>query len=174
MRTESSGPAELVKKELNKSSQMAKAAPKASAACRQFQSASRSRIREGFSIVLQTVMTPAVPMAATVMTNVSFVVDISAMPVPATTAAVEGQTVSYGIRPGDLELASAGTAARVVVVEPTGAETELLVDVGGTTLTVVLHGRTQAKPDDTVYLSVDPNKAHVFDATPGGTSARLG
>ena len=88
-------------------------------------------------------------------------------PVPAKTAAVEGQTVSYGIRPGDLELASAGTAARVVVVEPTGAETELLVDVGGTTLTVVLHGRTQAKPDDTVYLQIDAAKAHVFDGQSG-------
>ena len=88
-------------------------------------------------------------------------------PVPASTAAVEGQAVSYGIRPGDLELASAGIAARVVVIEPTGAETELLVEVGGTQLTVVLHGRTNAQPDDTVYLQIDAAKAHVFDGQSG-------
>jgi multiple sugar transport system ATP-binding protein len=81
--------------------------------------------------------------------------------------AAEGQAVSYGIRPGDLELASEGIPAKVVVVEPTGAETELLVQVGEQQLIVVLHGRTQAQPDDTVYLAVDPAKAHVFDNQDG-------
>jgi multiple sugar transport system ATP-binding protein len=81
--------------------------------------------------------------------------------------AAEGQAVSYGIRPGDLELAPDGIAAKVVVVEPTGAETELLVRVGDEQLIVVLHGRTQARPDDTVHLAVDPAKAHVFDGRDG-------
>jgi multiple sugar transport system ATP-binding protein len=45
--------------------------------------------------------------------------------------AAEGTEVHYGIRPTDLKLADSGIAAKVVVVEPTGAETELLVDVGG-------------------------------------------
>jgi multiple sugar transport system ATP-binding protein len=84
-----------------------------------------------------------------------------------TTGTAQGQAVSYGIRPGDLELASDGIAAKVVVVEPTGAETELLVQVGETQLTLVLHGRTQAQPDDTVYLAVDAAKAHVFDGRDG-------
>jgi multiple sugar transport system ATP-binding protein len=73
----------------------------------------------------------------------------------------EGQAVSYGIRPGDLELSSEGIPAKVVV-EPTGAETELLVQVGEVRLIVVLHGRTQARPDDTVHLAIDAAKAHVF------------
>ncbi len=92
-------------------------------------------------------------------------------PMPPGTSAAEGQVVSYGIRPGDLELATSGIAARVVVIEPTGAETELLVEVGGGNLTVVLHGRTNAKPDDTVYLNIDPAKAHIFD---GQSGQRLG
>jgi multiple sugar transport system ATP-binding protein len=82
----------------------------------------------------------------------------------------EGQAVSYGIRPGDLELAPEGIPAKVVVVEPTGAETELLVQVGEAQLTVVLHGRTPARPDDTVHLAVDASKAHVFD---GGDGRRI-
>jgi multiple sugar transport system ATP-binding protein len=32
---------------------------------------------------------------------------------------------------------------------------------------LVLHGRTQAQPDDTVYLAVDAAKAHVFDGRDG-------
>ena len=83
----------------------------------------------------------------------------------------EGKTVHYGIRPTDLTLADQGIPAKVVVVEPTGAETELLVQVGDEQLVLVMHGRTNANPDDTVYLSVDPGKAHLFDAASG---ARLG
>jgi hypothetical protein len=30
-----------------------------------------------------------------------------------------------------------------------------------------MHGRTQARPDDVVYLQVDTDKAHVFDTVGG-------
>jgi len=94
-------------------------------------------------------------------------------PVPAQVGGRDGQAVHYGIRPGDIHLAPAGQGirARVIVVEPTGAETELLLQVGGAQLTLVLHGRTQARPDDTVHLAVDGAKAHVFDR---GSGQRLG
>ena len=88
-------------------------------------------------------------------------------PLPPGAGARDGQAVQYGIRPSDLELASDGVPAKVVVVEPTGAETELLVDVGWQQLVVVIHGRTSAQPDDTVRLAVDASKAHVFDAGSG-------
>jgi multiple sugar transport system ATP-binding protein len=81
------------------------------------------------------------------------------------TSATQGQQVYFGIRPSDLNLASSGISAKVVVVEPTGAETELLLQIGEQSLTLVMHGRTDVKPDDTVYLQFDANKAHVFDAT---------
>jgi multiple sugar transport system ATP-binding protein len=77
----------------------------------------------------------------------------------------EGQPVHYGVRPTDITLTSAGQgiAAQVVVVEPTGAETELLVQVGEFKLVVTLHGRTEAQPGDTVYLQIDSAKTHLFD-----------
>jgi multiple sugar transport system ATP-binding protein len=78
--------------------------------------------------------------------------------------AADGTGVHYGIRPTDLSLAPQGIAARVIVVEPTGAETELLVQVGDARLVVVIHDRTDVQPDDTVYLAVDASKAHVFDS----------
>jgi multiple sugar transport system ATP-binding protein len=89
-------------------------------------------------------------------------------PLPAAVArAAEGKAVHYGIRPTDVALADSGIPARVVVVEPTGAETELLLEVGGQQLIVVMHGRTEAQPDSTVYLAIDADKAHAFDGTSG-------
>jgi multiple sugar transport system ATP-binding protein len=79
----------------------------------------------------------------------------------------DGKTVHYGIRPTDVELAASGVPAKVVVVEPTGAETELLLDVGGQQLIVVMHGRTDARPDSTVHLAIDAAKAHAFDSASG-------
>jgi multiple sugar transport system ATP-binding protein len=88
-------------------------------------------------------------------------------PIPAGLATTPGQAVHYGIRPSDLQLADQGIAAKVIVIEPTGAETELLVEVGAQQITLVMHGRTQARPDDVVYLQVDTDKAHVFDTVGG-------
>ena len=81
----------------------------------------------------------------------------------------DGQLVHYGIRPGDIGItnASSGIAAQVIVVEPTGAETELLLQVGDEKFVVVLHGRTAAKPDDIVGLKIDGAKAHMFDQVSG-------
>jgi multiple sugar transport system ATP-binding protein len=87
----------------------------------------------------------------------------------------EGQAVAYGVRPGDLGLAAVGAAdavtGEVVVVEPTGAETELLIQVGSHQVILVTHGRSDVNPGDRVGLAVKPGKVHVFDQ---GTGARLG
>ncbi len=88
-------------------------------------------------------------------------------PLPHGATAGSGAAVQYGIRPGDLVLSSEGTPAKVVVVEPTGAETELLVEVGGERLVVVMHGRTSAQPDDMIRLSLNAANAHVFDRASG-------
>ncbi|WP_395703611.1 ABC transporter ATP-binding protein [Aquabacterium sp.] len=88
-------------------------------------------------------------------------------PVPAPLDQPAGTAVHYGIRPSDMVLAEQGIPAKVVVVEPTGAETELLLQVGDTPMTLVMHGRTTARPDDTVYLAIDSAKAHVFDGASG-------
>ena len=86
-------------------------------------------------------------------------------PVPAHLTRHAGRSVHYGIRPSDMTLSSSGQGvpAQVVVVEPTGAETELLLQVGQATLTMVLHGRTAVQPADTVHLDIDVSKVHLFD-----------
>jgi multiple sugar transport system ATP-binding protein len=86
---------------------------------------------------------------------------------------VDGQVVSYGVRPGDISLAEGATVggqgitAKVIVVEPTGAETELLLQVGSEQIVVVIHGRTQARPDDVIRLDIDATKTHLFDVATG-------
>jgi len=80
--------------------------------------------------------------------------------------ASDGQAVHYGIRPSDIVPAASGTgvAGQVIVVEPTGAETELLVEVAGRQLIAVIHARTAAKPGDAVFLGIDGASAHLFSA----------
>jgi multiple sugar transport system ATP-binding protein len=88
-------------------------------------------------------------------------------PVPAAAAGNDGQAVQYGVRPTDLRLGASGIPAQVVVVEPTGAETEMLVQVADSQFVIVLHGRTDARPGDTVHLELDAASAHLFDAASG-------
>jgi len=90
-------------------------------------------------------------------------------PVAPGVTAPDGTPVHYGIRPGDISLSAPGQGvrARVVVVEPTGAETELLVQVGEAQLVVTVHGRVDVGPDDEVGLVVDARRAHLFDRQSG-------
>ncbi len=92
-------------------------------------------------------------------------------PVPA----AEGQAVAYGIRPTDLGLSGAGSGgavpAEIVVVEPTGAETELLIQAGDAQLILVTHGRPNVNPGDRIGLAIDPAKVHVFDQASGARLA---
>jgi multiple sugar transport system ATP-binding protein len=81
----------------------------------------------------------------------------------------DGMRVAYGIRPSDLGVAAGARSipAEVIVVEPTGAETELLVRVGTNDIVVVVHGRPNAEPGATVPLAIDPAAIHLFDPTSG-------
>ena len=86
----------------------------------------------------------------------------------------DGQAVAYGIRPGDLTLASTeahgAVPGEIIVIEPTGAETELLIQAGESQLILVTHGRPDVNPGDRIGLGIDPSKVHVFDQA---TGARL-
>jgi multiple sugar transport system ATP-binding protein len=86
---------------------------------------------------------------------------------PCNGKAGEGQRVKYGIRPEHLRIGAAGIAAEVLVVEPMGAETEFVVSIGGTRLTVLAHGRSSAKPGDILSLAPESANAHIFDAASG-------
>jgi multiple sugar transport system ATP-binding protein len=83
------------------------------------------------------------------------------------TGGAEGQRVKYGIRPEHLEPAASGIPAEVIVVEPMGAETELLVKIAETSLTVMTRGRSNAGPGERIFLAPEAVHAHLFDAATG-------
>jgi multiple sugar transport system ATP-binding protein len=83
------------------------------------------------------------------------------------TTAREGQAVKYGIRPEHLKLQSEGIAGEIEVVEPMGAETEILVKIQGRTFTLMTHGRSSAGPGEKIHVAAQAAHAHVFDAASG-------
>jgi multiple sugar transport system ATP-binding protein len=91
-------------------------------------------------------------------------------PIPAGTAAREGQLVKYGIRPVHFDIVvdkNEAIAAEVIVVEPMGAETELLVRIGEQSITVTLHGRAAVGPGERLLVAPNAAHAHLFDAASG-------
>jgi multiple sugar transport system ATP-binding protein len=80
---------------------------------------------------------------------------------------VNGQKVKYGVRPEHIDVGSGGIEAEIVVVEPMGNETELLLQVGGASLVVTTHGRASYGPGDKIHISPQPEHAHLFDAASG-------
>jgi len=88
-------------------------------------------------------------------------------PVPSGTSVQEGQSVKYGIRPVHFDLGTGGITGEVVVVEPMGSETELVVKVGDQSLVIVTHGRSSAGPGDKLSLAPNAKHAHLFDVASG-------
>ncbi len=85
-------------------------------------------------------------------------------------AGVDGEAVALGVRPEHLGLTVPGgdaVPAEIVVVEPTGAETELVLQVGDEKVLLVTHGRPVVRPGDRIGLALDPAKLHLFDRTSG-------
>jgi multiple sugar transport system ATP-binding protein len=78
-----------------------------------------------------------------------------------------GREVVFGFRPQHLTISPAGIPTQVVVVEPTGSETQLNAKVGTHTITAIFHDRIDLNPGETVNLLPDIRKAHVFDAATG-------
>jgi multiple sugar transport system ATP-binding protein len=89
-------------------------------------------------------------------------------PLQASTAQ-DGQQVLYGTRPEHMELASGeeGIATEVVVVEPTGADTQVFSKLAGVEITSVFRDRHEFRPGEMIRLRPDPARAHLFDAADG-------
>jgi multiple sugar transport system ATP-binding protein len=91
------------------------------------------------------------------------------VPLPMATPAHDGQQVILGVRPEHFLLAGLdqGIASKVVVVEPTGAEVQVLSKVGDTDLVSVFRERHDFAPGSIVRLQPDLDKLHLFDAASG-------
>jgi multiple sugar transport system ATP-binding protein len=83
--------------------------------------------------------------------------------------AYKGQTVTLGVRPEDLHIASGGDPAEytfqavVDVVEPLGSEILLDVRAGGHTIVARVEPSVRAKVHETLKLALTPDRARFFD-----------
>ncbi len=91
------------------------------------------------------------------------------LPMSAKVRATDGQPVILGTRPEHLTLGTdaRGFGASVVVVEPTGADTQVFAKVGDAEVTAVFRERHDFRPGEAIRLVPDPERTHVFDAQSG-------
>ena len=94
-----------------------------------------------------------------------------ALPMPdnARGRAAEGQQVVYGTRPEHIDMAGGGDGVptEVVVVEPTGADTQVFTKIAGVEVTSIFRERHDFRPGATIRLKPDASRSHLFDAASG-------
>jgi multiple sugar transport system ATP-binding protein len=81
-------------------------------------------------------------------------------------AASAGEAI-YGVRPEHFRIDEDGIAVHVVVVEPTGSETEVLVRHDGVEFNCLFRSRVPVKPGDTIRIRPDADQVHLFDRATG-------
>jgi multiple sugar transport system ATP-binding protein len=82
----------------------------------------------------------------------------------------DGQAVTLGVRPEHLTVTDASgdaVAGEIIVVEPMGAETELLIQAGESQVTLLTNGRPNVNPGERIGLALDPAAIHLFDQKTG-------
>jgi multiple sugar transport system ATP-binding protein len=82
-------------------------------------------------------------------------------------AALDGRAAIYGIRPEHFSLAEDGAEAEIQVIEPTGAEIQVVAKIGGEEIIAVFRERQQFRPGEKIRLKPDPRFVHLFEETTG-------
>jgi multiple sugar transport system ATP-binding protein len=89
------------------------------------------------------------------------------LPIASAAAANDGRAMVYGIRPEHLDLADDGFDAEVIVIEPTGSETQLFARLGEQEIVAVFRERHDFQPGQKIRLKPRAPVAHLFDAASG-------
>jgi multiple sugar transport system ATP-binding protein len=92
------------------------------------------------------------------------------LPVSRAPAHSHGKAVVYGIRPEHLDIVEGGDGgfeATVIVVEPSGSETQVLSRIGKQEVNAVFRERHTFAPGEKVRFLPRADSAHVFDASSG-------
>ncbi len=80
----------------------------------------------------------------------------------------DGRPVTVGVRPEHFVIDSErGAAAEVIVVEPTGSETQVFARYMGREIVALFRDRIDARPGSVIKLSAPPERVHVFEAGSG-------
>ena len=95
--------------------------------------------------------------------------DGTVLPVSGSRPEALGRALVYGARPEAIVLGG-DIPLQVIVIEPTGSESQVLGRIGSTDVTCVFRERVTARPGEVIPVSIDPKAVHLFDA---GTGQRL-
>jgi len=90
------------------------------------------------------------------------------LPLPAGNKAETGRDVIVGVRPEHLSVSNDGVPVEIVVVEPTGADTQIYCKLAGVDVNAVVRERHEFRPGEKVRLR--PELTFLFDPA---TGARL-
>ncbi|NNU64112.1 sn-glycerol-3-phosphate ABC transporter ATP-binding protein UgpC [Rhizobium sp. WYCCWR 11152] len=93
--------------------------------------------------------------------------DGTALPVANPPADALGRDLVYGLRPEYILLDANGLPGEIVVIEPTGYETHLILRLGGSDLSCVFRERVSARPGEALRVAIDAAHVHLFDAESG-------
>jgi len=88
---------------------------------------------------------------------------------PVKTKLESGREVLVGVRPEHLAVAADGVPAEVVIVEPTGADTQIFCKLAGTDVTAVVRERHDFRPGESIRLK--PQLTYLFDPSSGARLA---
>ena len=77
----------------------------------------------------------------------------------------EGREITLGVRPEHLTVGADGVPAEVIVVEPTGADTQIYCKVAGHEIAAVVRERHEFRPGEMIRLA--PTLTYLFDRTDG-------
>jgi multiple sugar transport system ATP-binding protein len=91
----------------------------------------------------------------------------TSLPLPSGAGADDGQPVLYGVRPEHFTPGTSGLPVDVVVVEPTGADTQLYCRFDGHDIVAAIRERPECRSGDRIALAPDLTRAHLFDAASG-------
>jgi multiple sugar transport system ATP-binding protein len=89
------------------------------------------------------------------------------LPLASAPANSDGRPAIYGVRPEHFTIADDGAEAEIVVVEPTGSETQVFAKLGGDEVVAVFRERHKFNPGDKIRLKPDQSVVHLFDEATG-------
>jgi len=90
------------------------------------------------------------------------------LPAPDGARAANGRDLVYGLRPESMHPSTEGIPLKVIVVEPTGSETQVMARLGDADdITCVFRERVRAQPGETITVSIDTGATHLFEAESG-------
>jgi multiple sugar transport system ATP-binding protein len=75
-----------------------------------------------------------------------------------------GRAAIWGVRPEAIGLDPSGLEVDVVLVEPTGSETQVVVRLGRQNLIALIRERVRFAPGVKIKISIDTSAVHLFDA----------